>query len=300
MELECHDSGISLVIAGIPILLSEDDDMLSIDVASTSSAFLLHNFSGFTTPFRAKVSRCERHNFPKWTKVFSGLPWGDYQLAYKWHVFQNDNNIGLIVDFEGAENYNSIFLSLNEVDRKIQILVDSDDKFVNFDPFIYPVGVLMYVYLVNMLGGVMIHASGVTDNDNGYLFSGLSGIGKSTMAGLWKNKDAEIINDDRLIIMPNENNYKIYNTPMPYYFDTAKDCGLTKIFLLKQSQNNYCKKLPIAQGYTNFMSNCIQHFHSQKLVKKHLDIIGDIVKKVPVYELGFYPDSDIVDFIRNL
>jgi len=46
----------------------------------------------------------------------------------------------------------------------------------------------------------MIHASGVNNAGHGYIFSGVSGKGKSTMAKLWDNSGARVIHDDRLIL----------------------------------------------------------------------------------------------------
>ena len=60
----------------------------------------------------------------------------------------------------------------------------------------------------------MIHASGVYYNGRGYLFSGVSGKGKTTMAGLWDNIGAQVIHDDRLIIRSIDGVYRMFNTPV--------------------------------------------------------------------------------------
>ena len=67
------------------------------------------------------------------------------------------------------------------------------------DPFEYPLDGLILYYLTVINGDIMIHASGVNNQGQGYLFSGVSGKGKSTMAKLWNNTGAKVIHDDRLI-----------------------------------------------------------------------------------------------------
>jgi hypothetical protein len=169
-----------------------------------------------------------------------------------------------------------------------------------FDPFLYPLGILVFIYQALFNRGLVIHASGVQDGEKGYLFTGLSGIGKSTMARLWQEKGATIINDDRLAVMPNDDGFSIHNTPMPYYQDYPKSSHLHGIFLLKQSKENYCLPLKGATAMMRVMANCMQHFHTPELVQQHLSIVEAIMSKISVFELGFKPDTDIVDLIRNL
>ena len=68
------------------------------------------------------------------------------------------------------------------------------------DPFEYPLDGLILYYLTVINGDIMIHASGVNNAGEGYLFSGVSGKGKSTMAKIWDNYGAKVIHDDRLVI----------------------------------------------------------------------------------------------------
>ena len=70
------------------------------------------------------------------------------------------------------------------------------------------------------------------------LFTGVSGVGKSTMAKLWKNTGACVLNDDRLVIRYVDGIVKIYNNPMPYYSQKPQHGVLKKIFLIQHSLEN--------------------------------------------------------------
>ena len=48
------------------------------------------------------------------------------------------------------------------------------------DPFEYPLDGLILYYLTVINGDIMIHASGINNAGHGYIFSGVSGKGKST------------------------------------------------------------------------------------------------------------------------
>ena len=82
------------------------------------------------------------------------------------------------------------------------------------DPLEYPLDGLILYYLTVINNDIMIHASGVNYAGKGFLFSGVSGKGKSTMAGIWDNRGAKVIHDDRLIIRKTGDGYRMFNTPV--------------------------------------------------------------------------------------
>ncbi len=166
------------------------------------------------------------------------------------------------------------------------------------NPFIYPLGPLILYYINTFNDGIMIHSSGVLDNNKGYLFSGVSGIGKTTISKIWNNEEALIINDDRLVIRKKDNNYFMFNTPMNYK-DIPKIAPLNYIFLLKQSPKNYSKKIKGTEAIARLMANCIQHNYNADLINSLISACSEICQSLPVYELGFIPDRNIVHFIRN-
>jgi len=221
-------------------------------------------------------------------------------MPYQWTILQIDECWAVEVNFEGNEFIHHALAVIDIQKREICCFFDVPQFPFVFDPFIYPLGILVFIYLALFNNGLVIHASGVQDGEKGYLFTGLSGIGKSTMARLWQEKGAVIINDDRLAVMPDDNGFSIHNTPMPYYQDYPKSSRLNGIFLLKQSKENYCQPLKGASAMMRVMANCMQHFHTADLVQQHLSIVESIAFKIPVFELGFKPDTDIVDLIRNL
>ena len=144
----------------------------------------------------------------------------------------------------------------------------------------------------------MIHASAVNMEGNGLVFSGVSGIGKSTMANLWENKGAKIINDDRLIIRNINNEFFVYNTPM-YYPDLPKKVKLSNIYLLNQEKQNRVNRLKGIKAVTLLMANVIQHGYDKEMVNSLIENLTELVDKIAVYEVGFVPDVSIVDLIRK-
>ena len=49
-------------------------------------------------------------------------------------------------------------------------------------------------------GGLLLHAAGIAVQDQGYVFTGASGTGKSTIAQLFADQGALILSDERVIL----------------------------------------------------------------------------------------------------
>ncbi len=174
----------------------------------------------------------------------------------------------------------------------------TEDGKLSLSPWLYPMGPLVWYYVAANHGGIMIHSSGVTDGTNGYLFSGVSGVGKSTMANLWAKKRARVINDDRLILRYNGENIVMYNTPM-YYRDQPRKTVLNNIFLISHSTTNWAKPLQGIAAVTRLMAFCIQHNYDKHLVNNQLTNLTTVSQNVSIFEMGFVPDTNVVNFIKN-
>lgn len=286
-------------VAGIGFDIQHIHDGLLIDKQSGSRLF----FDGDLSPvsnYRTSLFRTSLSHFPKGEVVFAGQPWGAFQMPYKWQVVAMGEAVAVTVAFDGNHGIDNAMAVIDHFAKSIDYYIDSQNELLTFDVYENPLGILMTIYLAHFNNGLVIHASGVNDNGNGYLFTGISGIGKSTMAGLWQREGAKVVNDDRLVIMPAANGYTMANTPMHFYVDEPKVAPLSAIFLLSQSPINQCKKITGAKALTLLMANCMQHFHSKTMVNQHLDILNHLVQQVPVYELGFKPDGEVVEMIRQM
>jgi hypothetical protein len=156
------------------------------------------------------------------------------------------------------------------------------------------------VYLAHHVGGFMIHASGIFDKKSGYLFTAISGTGKTTMAKLWEKTGTTIINDDRLWVQKHNEKWYMFNTPMVWYAQKPMMAPIDKIFLLRQSPTNQLNQITGLNASMRVMSNCIQHFYDKKMTTDHIDRVLNLTSQVPVYDCGFKPDNEIVELIRLL
>ena len=178
-----------------------------------------------------------------------------------------------------------------------RVLTQNDDSFIS--PLSYPLGALILYYLTLNSNAFMIHASGVWDGETGRIFSGFSGVGKSTMAKIWEEDGAHIVNDDRLIVREVNGEYFMYNTPMPYA-DLNKQAQVSKFYFPFHAKKNSAEKLSGAQGLTQLMAFCFQHNYNKRYTEHLITQLERITQHTSTYKLGVFPTPSIIDFIRSL
>jgi hypothetical protein len=223
-------------------------------------------------------------------------------------IFESANDkLKIFAIFKIEDGYKIIIYNQQD-NNKIQQVAYVDEDFYNWkviiseelinDALKYPLGPLLLYYLTIKNEAIMIHGSAVSDGEKGKLFTGVSGSGKTTIASIYRGSGYKIINDDRLIIKKDGNNYYIYNTPM-YYADDPKKTLLTSVNLIYHSKENISERLKGAIAVTNIMANCIQHSYNKRYIQHHLDFLSELCNKIPVYKVGFKPDKSIVEFLNN-
>jgi len=234
------------------------------------------------------------------------------ELLNKKHlIFEAKNELRKYFSiYQHMESYKFIIYD-QQVENKIQQIAILDREYTNWViytnpneednnlyPLQYPLGPIVFYYFTVKLDAIMIHASGVFDGLKGRVFSGFSGTGKSTMAELWQKSGSLIINDDRLIIRKRNAGFEIHNTPM-FYPDMPKMAPLHSINLIYHSKGNCIKKLSGTEAISRIMTCCIQHDYDKRIIEHQLSFISSITEQIPVYEVGFFPNEKIVDFITD-
>ncbi len=236
------------------------------------------------------------------SKALSGESFPGAEIPYTWTILRKEKEIAIQVVFDDDPQMKEVFGVINFSQNTISAtLVPKDGRRdVTIDPLFQPFGSVLMVVLAHYQDDVLVHASGILENGKGRLFTAVSGTGKSTMAGIWKNEGATVINDDRLWLRKMGDKWYMFNTPMPYYPQKPLMAPLNEIFLIRQSPENEVTKLSGINAAMRFMANGIQHFYDKEMTGRHLDRILDIASQVPIYDFGFRPTIDLVEKIRGL
>ena len=150
---------------------------------------------------------------------------------------------------------------------------------------------------------VILHCCYLNYKGHAILFSGPSGIGKSTQARLWeKYRDAKIINGDRSLLTKEENDWYANGWPV---CGSSEICineknKIGSIVFLKQGEQNEVIKLSKIKSIKKIISELTINYWNQEFVDKAISIAEDIANNVNVYELTCRIDEDAVDTLEHI
>ena len=149
---------------------------------------------------------------------------------------------------------------------------------------------------------MILHASLIDTGTGGNLFSGPSGMGKSTQAALWEQyENAAQINGDRPVLYRKGNQWLGCGSP----YAGSSDCYVNKciplraIVLLQQGTENLLNPLPLAQAVRQIYANSTVYAWNQDYVEHIMTLITDLAVSIPVYHLSCRPDRDAVELLKK-
>lgn len=144
--------------------------------------------------------------------------------------------------------------------------------------------------------GFYLHSSAAVVDGKAYLFSGFSGVGKSTHVRLWKQMLRDkmtIINDDKPALRRIEGKWIAYGTPWcgKDGINSNDKAVLEGICFLRQGQKNEIIRLTKREAMTRILAQTIRKFADPQKLDKLLCLLELLLDEVPVYELENRPEE---------
>ena len=150
---------------------------------------------------------------------------------------------------------------------------------------------------------LFVHAAVINWNGHGILFTGPSGVGKSTQATLWERlESAQILNGDRGIIRLQDSCPLVYGSP---YAGTsgiyrAGSAQVRCIVVLSQAAENSLRKLTSREAFFALYPQCTIQSWNQQFVENASTLLQQMVSEVDVYHLACRPDTDSVKLLKSI
>lgn len=150
---------------------------------------------------------------------------------------------------------------------------------------------------------VLFHASVVIDDEFGYAFLGRSGTGKSTHSRLWLQyiEGFTLLNDDNPAIRIKGNDTYIYGTPWSgktkCYIDDMRPLG--GLVRLKQAPHNIFEWQKSKDALIALLPSCSAIRWNNSLYSSLINILIEIIGRIPVAELQCLPDEEAAKLCYN-
>lgn len=153
---------------------------------------------------------------------------------------------------------------------------------------------------------LLFHSSGVIHEGNAYLFSGRSGVGKSTVSKLLADDPAfTILHDDMVAI--SRDGARAWSTPLRGEVPAVCSTGapLRAVFFLRQDTSNFAEKLSLRKAAGLLSISLVPPLvaSNSRLVNQpgeSVKLLFELASRVPCYELHFRPERNFWDCIPAL
>lgn len=153
-------------------------------------------------------------------------------------------------------------------------------------------------------GGFLLHAASAICDGRAYLFSGVSGAGKTTITRL-APPNVTLLTDEVSYVRPAadaSSPYSAFGTPFAGELARpGENCSapVAAIFFLEKGPRHHIDELPSTEAVQRLMRNILFFAEDPVLVDKVFAAACDFITRVPVRRLTFYPDASVWDEVRN-
>lgn len=260
--------------------------------------FELAPFSVPYDPSRPPDARYALEILPKdWIIKGEKLAQGPRSAVYKWndelhrYFYWNvysDQRFILVKSPENTQTEHTIYLQEDTLHRVLPQF--------RLSAFFAPEQLLMNHQ------AFLLHAAVVDWQGKGILFTGPSGIGKSTQAQLWSDlENAQIINGDRGIIRCHSHGIKVWGSPYAGTSQVYKNQGVPihAIVVLSQGRENTLRRLAGVTAFQSVLKEATALPWDQQFISDLADLILDVTNRIPIYHLTCTPTSDAVEVLKK-
>ncbi|MGA9980427.1 MAG: hypothetical protein WBQ08_17540 [Candidatus Sulfotelmatobacter sp.] len=159
---------------------------------------------------------------------------------------------------------------------------------------------IVHTLILARQGGFLVHAASAIRGGKAFLFSGVSGAGKTTISRL-APPDATLLTDEISYVRREGNRYVAFGTPFAGELARVganQSAPLCALFLLEKGLENRIEPVSGAEAVQRLLRNILFFAHDPALVELVFQAACEFASLVPVHRLVFVPDERVWDIIR--
>lgn len=149
-------------------------------------------------------------------------------------------------------------------------------------------------------GGFLVHAASAIRGSKAFLFSGVSGAGKTTISRL-APPDVTLLTDEISYVRREGDQYLAFGTPFAGELGKPgenRSAPIAGFFLLAKGPQNRIEPVHHTEGIQRLLRNILFFADDPALVELVFQSACEFAKSVPIKRLVFFPDQRVWDLIR--
>lgn len=149
-------------------------------------------------------------------------------------------------------------------------------------------------------GGFLLHGASAIRNGKAFLFSGVSGAGKTTISSLIP-KDAVLLTDEISYVRREGETYRACGTPFAGELARLGEnasAPISRLFFLAKGPENRIDPIGAPDALRMLLRNILFFADDPDLVKMVFRSACEFLARVPAFRLTFFPDSRVWDLIQ--
>ena len=159
---------------------------------------------------------------------------------------------------------------------------------------------IVHTLILAQEGGFLLHSAGAIRNGRSFLFSGVSGVGKTTISRM-APPDVTLLTDEVSYIRRVDAGYHACGTPFAGELArVGENCSapIASLFFLNQGPENKIEFMAKSEATQRLMRNILFFAEDSGLVENVFHSACEFVERVPVQRLTFTPDSRVWGLIQ--
>jgi hypothetical protein len=159
---------------------------------------------------------------------------------------------------------------------------------------------IVHSLLLAPAAGLLLHASGAVREGRGFVFSGVSGAGKTTMARL-APPGVSLLTDEISYLRSTEGSFRVFGTPFSGELGTQGEnisAPLAAVYLIEHGARNRFERVPEAVAVRRLLRNTLFFARESNLVAAVFATVCELARRVPVFRLEFVPDARVWEMIQ--
>jgi hypothetical protein len=148
-------------------------------------------------------------------------------------------------------------------------------------------------------GGFLLHAAAIALPYGAFLFCGISGCGKSTIAKI--SQDCyDVMTDEMALVEKVDSGYRVWGTPFwgQLQMSVNKSAPLRAVLMLSQASSSSVQDVPLALVLPEFMKTVLYFGQNLETTNVLLDVSLEFLSKVPIKKLSFLADRTLWEVIH--